>query len=88
MDYTLRLLRKGYVNIWDEARRQWINYHVTESGNFFPLPEDGIPTPAMEAGDLKPCVNSASRQATVSLITLPVRPQGLPNGVFWFSWSE
>ena len=28
--YTLRLLRSGYLNIWDELGNSWINYYITD----------------------------------------------------------
>ncbi|XYJ09693.1 T6SS effector BTH_I2691 family protein [Telluria sp. B2] len=35
--YTKRLLRSGYVNVYDEARRRWEAYFVTADGYFFKL---------------------------------------------------
>lgn len=34
--YTLRLMRSGYLNIWDEFGNAWINYFVTEGGFYYP----------------------------------------------------
>lgn len=35
--YTKRVLRSGYVNVFDEARKRWEAYFVTEDGYFFKL---------------------------------------------------
>lgn len=35
--YTKRLLRTGYVNVFDEARRRWETYFVTQESHFFKL---------------------------------------------------
>lgn len=35
--YTTRLLRTGYVYVYDEARTQWEGYYVTENGYYFKL---------------------------------------------------
>lgn len=37
--YTKRLLRTGYVNVFDEARRRWEAYFVTKEGYLFKLLE-------------------------------------------------
>ena len=41
--YTKRLLRSGYVNVFDEARRRWETYFVTSDGYLFKL----LQTPGM-----------------------------------------
>ena len=33
--YTKRLLRSGYVNVFDEARKKWETYFVTNDAYFF-----------------------------------------------------
>lgn len=35
--YTKRLLRSGYLNVYDEARKRWESYFVTPDGYFFKL---------------------------------------------------
>lgn len=35
--YTKRLLRSGYVNVYDEARKRWDAYFVTPDGYFFKM---------------------------------------------------
>lgn len=86
--YTGRLLRDGFLNIWSESGARWINYYVTSDGYYYPLPENGAVPADIVAGTRKPCVNKPEELATASLITLPVKPAGMKNGVFWFAWSE
>lgn len=86
--YTGRLLRDGFLNIWSESGARWINYYVTRDGYYYPLPENGDVPADIVAGTRKPCVNKPQELATASLITLPVKPAGMQNGVFWFGWSE
>ncbi|MDV5142418.1 T6SS effector BTH_I2691 family protein [Chimaeribacter arupi] len=87
-EYTARLLRQGFLYIWDEYARMWRNYYVTSDGYFYPLPENGSVTPRLASGELKPCITSPEELATASLVTLPVMPAGMLNGVYWFCWSE
>ncbi|HGN1279897.1 TPA: toxin VasX [Proteus mirabilis] len=39
--YTLRIMRSGFLNIWDELGQSWINYFVTTRSFYYPLPENG-----------------------------------------------
>ena len=87
-DYTVRLMRQGYLYILAERLQRWINYYVTGDGFFYPLPEDCSVPPRVENGKMKPCITQPAELATASLVTLPVKPAGIMNGVFWFSWSE
>ncbi|EJD6083019.1 MULTISPECIES: T6SS effector BTH_I2691 family protein [Providencia] len=86
--YTLRLMRSGYLNIWDEFGKGWINYFVTESGFYYPLPENGDVPDEIASGKIKPCIDQPEELAKASLVTLPVMPDGMKNGLFWFAWSE
>jgi hypothetical protein len=86
--YTLRLLRSGYLNIWDERGNSWINYFVTENGFYYPLPENGEVPEMIQNGTIKPCITEPLELARASLVTLPVFPPPMKNGLFWFSWSE
>lgn len=36
--YTLRLMRSGYLNIWDDYGNSWINYFVTDGGVLLSTP--------------------------------------------------
>ena len=87
-DYTARLMRQGYLYILAERSPYWINYYATGDGYFYPLPKDGRVLPRVESGEMKPCITQPAELATASLVTLPVNPAGIPNGVFWFAWSE
>lgn len=42
--YTKRLVRSGYVNVYDEARKRWEAYFVTPDGFYFKLmlPKPGV----------------------------------------------
>ncbi|OAT76255.1 hypothetical protein A9B99_12545 [Mangrovibacter phragmitis] len=86
--YTLRLMREGFLNIWHESGGRWINYYVTGEGYYYPLPEDGSVPEDIITGAREPCITQPQELATASLITLPVKPVGMKNGVFWFGWSE
>ncbi|WP_336298773.1 T6SS effector BTH_I2691 family protein, partial [Providencia sp. PROV172] len=86
--YTLRLLRSGYLNIWDEIGNEWINYYITEGGFYYPLPPDGDVPDNVISGKIKPCIDQPEELAKASLVTLPVMPDGMKNGLFWFAWSE
>ncbi|MBW4200177.1 hypothetical protein JW319_02175 [Enterobacter cloacae subsp. cloacae] len=86
--WTGRLLREGYLYIWFESGNRWINYFVTREGYYFPLPENGDVPPDIANGKVKPCVTQPEELASASLITLPVKPLGEKNGIFWFCWSE
>ncbi|OWO78847.1 hypothetical protein B5C26_22965 [Photorhabdus luminescens] len=85
--YTTRLLREGFVYIWDELVNGWINYYVTDEGYFYPLPENGKVPPRLASGEMKPCIDEPDELARASLVTLPVLPKGLANKAFWFAWS-
>ncbi|MDN2614003.1 hypothetical protein OB912_02475 [Enterobacter kobei] len=86
--WTGRLLREGYLYIWSESGNRWINYFVTGEGYYYPLPENGDVPPDIANGKVKPCITQPEELASASLITLPVKPSGMKNGVFWFCWSE
>jgi hypothetical protein len=67
--YTKRLLRTGYVNVFDEARHRWEVYFVTQEGYFFKL----LDTPGVIAAiPQKPfnCPDQGHR-AVASCITVP-----------------
>ncbi|TDB61281.1 T6SS effector BTH_I2691 family protein [Photorhabdus khanii] len=85
--YTTRLLREGFLYIWDELVSGWINYYITEEGYYYPLPEHGKVPPRLASGEMKPCINKPDELARASLVTLPVLPPGFTNRAFWFAWS-
>lgn len=86
--YTLRLMREGFLYIWAERAARWIDYYVTGDGYFYLLPENGSVPPNLANGDIAPCITQPVELATASLITLPVKPAGMTNGVYWFAWSS
>jgi hypothetical protein len=47
--YTTRLLRCGYVNVYDVARKRWETYYVTPDGYLFKLFQTPGVTPAVPA---------------------------------------
>jgi hypothetical protein len=66
--YTKRILRSGYVNVYDEARKRWETYFVTPDGYFGrTLQTPGVPT----VGPAKPfnCPDEGHR-AVASCITV------------------
>lgn len=86
--YTGRLLREGYLHIYDEMIGRWQDYYVTDKGYYYPLPGSGEIPPGLRNGEMKPCFSKPQDLARASLITLPVMPPPMKNGVFWFGWSE
>ncbi|MDV5142742.1 T6SS effector BTH_I2691 family protein, partial [Chimaeribacter arupi] len=86
--WTGRLLRQGFLSVWYESGRRWINYFVTREGYYYPLPAEGDISPAIVEGKIRPCITQPDELACASLITLPVKPAGMKNGLFWFGWSE
>ncbi|MBS9439863.1 hypothetical protein EAE91_22745 [Photorhabdus noenieputensis] len=85
--YTTRLLRAGFLYIWDELVNGWINYYVTDEGYYYLLPADGKVPPRLANGEMKPCIDEPDELARASLVTLPVLPKGLTNKAFWLAWS-
>ncbi|MFK3663164.1 T6SS effector BTH_I2691 family protein [Scandinavium sp. NPDC088450] len=86
--YTTRLLREGFLYIWNEQAGSWINYFTTQEGFYYPLPEEGSVPPAVASGKTRPCITEPTELAGASLITLPVLPPPYKNGAYWFAWSE
>ncbi|KEY58777.1 T6SS effector BTH_I2691 family protein [Serratia sp. DD3] len=86
--WTARLLRQGFLYIWVESGKRWINYFVTAEGYYYPLPENGDAPADIVGGKVRPCADQPEELATASLVTLPVKPLGMKNGKFWFVWSE
>ncbi|EYU14882.1 T6SS effector BTH_I2691 family protein [Photorhabdus aegyptia] len=85
--YTTRVLRAGFLYIWDELVNGWINYYVTDEGYYYLLPADGKVPPRLTNGEMKPCIDEPDELARASLVTLPVLPKGLTNKAFWLAWS-
>jgi hypothetical protein len=43
-DYTLRILREGYLYVYDEFRKEWAAYVVTQGGYLFEFDPDALRT--------------------------------------------
>lgn len=86
--YTLRLLRSGYVYTYDQARRRWRAYFVTPDAYLLPveLPQSGSATPAVtcDPAGIQPCSRSAS--ATIAGCITISDPANA--GVVWFAFSD
>lgn len=87
-DYTARLLREGFLHVYDEMINAWQDYYATEDGYFYPLPGNGDIPPSLLNGEMKPCITEPMELASASMITLPVMPAPYKNGKFWLSWSQ
>lgn len=81
--YTKRLLRSGYVNVFDEARRRWETYFVTPEGYFFKLLLTSTVTPVVPSKPFN-CPDEGHR-ALASCITIadPVNATKV-----WISFSD
>jgi hypothetical protein len=86
--WTARLLREGFLYIWAESGQYWKSYFATADGYYYPLPGHGDVPADIVSGRVKPCISEPTELAAASLVTLPVKPAGMKNGLFWFSWSE
>lgn len=67
--YTRRVLRSGYVNVFDEARNRWEMYHVTGDGYYFRMPLQAGVIPIKPSKPFN-CADLAHR-AVASCITVP-----------------
>ena len=67
--YTKRVLRSGYVNVFDEARKRWEAYFVTEDGYFFKLLHVPGAVPVVPSKPFN-CPDEGHR-AVASCITVP-----------------
>ncbi|MBK4714657.1 MULTISPECIES: T6SS effector BTH_I2691 family protein [Tenebrionibacter/Tenebrionicola group] len=84
--YTCRLLREGYLYVWDEKRRRWTDYLVTGEGYFR---RTDAALPVVDAPScIRPCAGKKDEVAKASFITLPVSLNAENHGRFWFAWSD
>lgn len=67
--YTKRLLRSGYVNVFDEARRRWETYFVTSDNHILKLMQGFNVTPLAPKKQFN-CLDESHR-AIASCITIP-----------------
>ncbi len=86
--YTKRLLRSGYVNVYDEARRRWEAYFVTADGYFFKLLHTPGVAPAVPSKPFN-CPDEAHR-AVASCITVsdPVNASKIWIGFSDVLWTD
>jgi hypothetical protein len=73
--YSKRLVRSGYVYLYDEARKRWECYFVTAEGYFFKLMETPGVAPVMPAKPFN-CPDEGHR-AVASCITIAKRHHGV-----------
>lgn len=86
--YTQRLLRSGYLYVFDEARNTWAAYFVSPDAYMMPinLPADGKVSPSVTGNpaEIRPCSRNAS--ATVAgCITISSPKQA---GLVWLGFSD
>ncbi|WP_369311333.1 T6SS effector BTH_I2691 family protein [Providencia rettgeri] len=84
--YTARLLRKGYLHVFDENREIWTDYIITEDGYYWKITSD-TPSIIPKLGQ-KPCASNPNEVARASFISLPLALNPNDNGRFWFAWSQ
>lgn len=68
--YTLRTLRSGYLYVYDEARKRWDDYFVTEDGYFFKTSTQAKGQPLVLPKKPFSCPDEGHR-AIASCITIP-----------------
>ena len=81
--YTRRLLRNGYLYVYDEARKRWEGYFITDSAHFMRF-QVGKPVPSAFTGDKKPC-DRAGHPQIAGMITIP-DPKNASR--VWFGFSD
>lgn len=86
--YTKRLLRSGYVNVFDEARRRWETYFVTADGYLFKLLQTPGVTPIVPKKPFN-CPDEGHR-AAASCITVsdPVNASKVWIGFSDVVWTD
>ncbi|SFZ74943.1 T6SS effector BTH_I2691 family protein [Chitinimonas taiwanensis] len=80
--YSTRLLRSGYLYVFDEARKRWDAYFVTAGGYFLPF-DLRLPIPAVEKGR-EPCDAQGHREVA-SCITISSPKQATK---VWMGFSD
>lgn len=80
--YTTRLLRTGYLYVYDEKRDRWEAYYITPDANFMRM-EINKPMPQALVGRV-PCESSGHAQVA-SMITIS-DPKNATH--VWFGYSE
>ena len=82
--YTARLLRPGYLYMYDEARKRWEGYIVTESGYYVPFPVGRPDAIASTEKPLEPCARD-SRQEVAAFISISSPKQAT---AVWLGFSD
>ncbi|MCD7099533.1 T6SS effector BTH_I2691 family protein [Stenotrophomonas sp. MMGLT7] len=82
--YTLRLLRGGYLYVYDEARREWSAYEVTPGGALYVFDIDDGPS----AGDKETSPALCSRTAPRSLSRCIQVKNAARAGKLWLAHSD
>lgn len=81
--YTTRVLRTGYLYLYDEARKRWQAYHVNPGGYFLPI-DAGLDMPSALTKGREPCSRQGHREIA-SCITIPSPKLAT---VVWMAYSE
>ena len=81
--YTKRLLRTGYVNVFDEARKRWETYFMTAEGYLSKMASTAGVTPVLPAKPFN-CPDEGHR-GIVSCISIP-DPKNASK--FWIGFSD
>ena len=82
--YTVRLVRKGFVYLFDEARHRWEEYEVTPDGYFFKLPPRTPNAAKIKAPEQFACARS--EHAPIAQVITIADPQKAT--VVWVGYSE
>lgn len=82
--YVLRLLREGYVYLYDVEKKKWICYEVTSDAKFYQLPENGKCS-AEKISFPQQCNREEHNPENASLITIP-EPE--KSKIIYFAYSE
>ncbi|TCS33314.1 hypothetical protein EDC30_11769 [Paucimonas lemoignei] len=88
LHYTRRLLRSGYLYVYDEARNRWEGYYITPDAHLMKF-EVNKPLPTAYASNPQPCEDSGHREVA-GMVTIR-DPKNATNVWFGFSdveWTE
>jgi hypothetical protein len=82
--YTLRLLRAGYLYVFNERRQHWSGYVVSDDAH---LVEYDLRAPAPKLGDAQPCSRMAASQ-TGRYLVIPDASHPELLGKIWLAFSS